>query len=644
LLNEAESRWSPRAHAALTAKLLLDASVAWLMLSGPASAATPREPVDMSLEELSNLVVTSVSRRPESLAAAASAVQVITADEIRRSGATGLPEALRLASNLQVAQISNNGWAISARGFNSTLANKLLVMIDGRTIYSPLFAGTFWEAHDVPLYDVERIEVISGPGGTLWGANAVNGVINIVTRSAAETQGLLLRAGGGSELKRHGAMRYGGTAGSTSYRVYGQYAQRDGSQLFSGANSPVETDIAQGGFRFDWASGTGDVFTFQGDANEVHTDNPTPTDNTSRSQNILARWQRQFSATNELQVQAYFDRAFRLVPASYGDDLRTFDLELQHRFQAGERHQIVWGLTYRTEHDSFRNDVFRLDPTNATLRRPGGFVQDEIALLPEKLHLTLGTKVEDNEFTGAEWQPGVRLAWRFDPDSVLWGAVSRAVRTPSRIDRSLANRTLPPFTAGNEAFESEKLIAYELGLRAEPTRALTVALATYYNDYDDLRSFEPPPGQVVPLMFGNLLEGRTYGAELTADYQPGTRWRLSGGYTRLHVDLERKPGSRDPFVGAIDSRDWDHQAFLRSSFALPGNLELDGALRRIGRLENFQVPAYTELDLRLGWRASSALDVSLNGHNLLHDAHGEFGPVGRLLIERSVYLFITWQP
>jgi iron complex outermembrane recepter protein len=644
LRNEAESRWPSREHAAVTAKLLLFSSVAWLMLSGPASAATPLEPVDMSLEELSNLVVTSVSRRPESLAAAASAVQVITADEIRRSGATGIPEALRLASNLQVAQISNVGWAISARGFNGTLANKLLVMIDGRTIYSPLFAGTFWEAHDVPLYDVERIEVISGPGGTLWGANAVNGVINIVTRSAAETQGLLLRAGGGNELKRHGAMRYGGTAGSTSYRVYGQYAQRDGSQLFTGANSPIETDIAQGGFRFDWASGTGDTFTFQGDANEVHTDNPTPTDNTSRSQNVLARWQRQFSATNELQVQAYFDRAFRRVPASYGDDLRTFDLELQHRFQAGERHQIVWGLTWRTEHDRFRNDVFLLDPTHITLRRPGGFVQDEIALLPEKLHLTLGTKVEDNEFTGAEWQPGVRLAWRFNRESVLWGAVSRAVRTPSRIDRNLANRTLPPFTAGNDAFESEKLIAYEIGLRTQTKRALTVALATYYNDYDDLRSFEPPAGQAVPLTFGNLLEGRTYGAELTADYQPGTRWRLSGGYTRLHVDIDRKPGSRDPFGGVIDSRDWDHQAFLRGAFTLPGNLELDGALRRIGRLENLQVPAYTEMDLRIGWRATPTLDVSLNGHNLLHDAHGEFGPVGRLLIERSVYLFITWQP
>ncbi len=644
--NDAKSCGRPPRERAthVTAKLLLRTGFAWLMFSEAATASTAREPVDMSLEELSNLVVTTVSRRPESLSATASAIQVITAEEIRRSGATSIPEALRLASNLQVAQISNNGWAISARGFNSTLANKLLVMIDGRTIYSPLFAGTFWEAHDVPLYDVERIEVISGPGGTLWGANAVNGAINIVTRSAADTQGLLVSAGGGNELHGDGAVRYGGTAGNTSFRVYGQYARRDGSQLFSGADSPVDTDIGQGGFRLDWASGSGDVFTLQGDANRVRTENGTPVDSTSRSQNILARWRRQFSVTNELQVQVYLDRALRRVPNSYGDDLRTFDVELQHRLRAGERHQVVWGLTYRTEHDDFENNVYFLDPEKITLRRPGGFVQDEIALLPEKLHLTLGTKVEDNEYTGAEWQPSARLAWRVNPDSLLWGAVSRAVRTPSRIDRNLANRTRPPFTAGNEAFKSEEAIAYELGLRTQPVRPWSVALATYYTDYDDLRSFEPPPGQAIPLVFGNLLEGSTYGAELTAEYQPGTRWRLTGGYTWLNIDLDLKPGSRDPFGGVFESRDWSHQAFLRAAFTLPGDIEIDGNLRHIGRLTTLQVPAYTELDFRLGWRATPTLDVALIGHNFLHDAHGEFGQAGRLLIERSVYAFITWQP
>ena len=452
----------------------------------------------MSLEELSNLVVTSVSRRPQSLAEAASAIQVITGEEIRRSGATSIPEALRLASNLQVGQLNGNNWAISARGFNSTVANKLLVMIDGRTIYSPLFAGTFWEAQDVPLYDVDRIEVISGPGGTLWGANAVNGVINIVTRSASETQGLLVRAGGGNELREDGAIRYGGTAGSTSYRVYAQYAGRDAADLPSGADIGDGSNVGQAGFRLDWASGDGDVLTVQGDANEVHTDNPFTDDSTSRSQNILARWRRQFSATSELQVQAYYDRALRRVPSSYGDDLQTFDIELQHRFQAGSRHNIVWGLTYRAEHDDFDNVVYALDPPHRTLHRPGGFFQDEIALLPDSLHLTVGTKVEDNEYTGAEWQPSVRLAWSFNEDSLLWGAVSRAVRTPSRIDRDLANRTRPPFTAGNPDFESEKLIAYELGLRTQPSRPLSLSLATYYNDYDDLRSFEPPPGRRRP--------------------------------------------------------------------------------------------------------------------------------------------------
>jgi iron complex outermembrane receptor protein len=624
-----------------TAKLLLFA----LTLGGlPALAAPAREPADMSLEELSNLVVTSVSRRPQSLAQAASAIQVITADRIRRSGATSIPEALRLASNLQVAQISSNSWAISARGFNSVLANKLLVMIDGRTIYSPLFAGTFWEAQDVPLYDVERIEVISGPGGTLWGANAVNGVINIVTRSAADTPGLFVRGGGGNELKGYGAARYGGTAGNASFRVYGQYAKRDSAEQASGAQAGDDSQMGQAGFRIDWASGGGDTFTVQGDANDVHTETPALPDATSRSQNVLARWRRQFSSTGELQVQAYYDRALRHVPASYGDDFRTFDIELQHRFLWGDRNQILWGLTHRVQHDSFENDVFALDPADRTLRRTGGFVQDEIALLPDKLHLTIGTKVEDNEYTGAEWQPSARLAWRFNENSLLWGAVSRAVRTPSRIDRDLANRTRPPFTEGNEGFVSEKLIAYEAGVRVQPLHALSGALSTYYNDYDDLRSFEPQPGPFTPLVFSNLLRGNTYGAELTADYQPGARWRLSAGYTYLNIDLTLDPRSRDPIGGSVGSRDWSQQGLLRGTVTLPGNLELDGALRRIGELDTLAVPPYTELDVRLGWRVTPTLDLSLNGHNLLHDSHGEFGPPGRLLIERSVFAFITWQP
>jgi iron complex outermembrane receptor protein len=629
----------------IAAKLLLLSCLVWQTRPDAALAAGAREPVDMSLEELSHLVVTTVSRRPESLAEAASAIQVITGDEIRRSGATSIPEALRLASNLQVAQINGNNWAISARGFNSTLANKLLVMIDGRTIYSPLFAGTFWEAQDVPLYDVDRIEVISGPGGTLWGANAVNGVINIVTRSASETQGLFVRAGAGEELHGSGAIRYGGTAGTTSYRAYAQYTSRDAVELSSGGGAGNDSNVGQAGFRVDWASGRGDVLTVQGDANEVRTDNPFVADATSRSQNILTRWRRQFSATSELQVQAYYDRALRRVPNAYGDDLQTFDIELQHHFQAGARHDIIWGLTYRNEHDDFDASLYALDPPNRSLRRPGGFVQDDIALRPDTLHLTVGTKIEDNEYTGAEWQPSVRLSWRVNPDSLLWGAISRAVRTPSRVDRDLANATRPPFAVGNPDFESEKLVAYEIGVRTQPIQALSASIATYYNDYDDLRTFEPlSAARPLPVTVGNLLEGQTYGAELSADYQPSTQWRLSGGYTFLHVNLHPKPGSRDAFGGALDSRDWNHQVFVRGALTLPASFELDGTLRRIGRLTNQQVPAYTELDLRVGWRWSAALDLSLIGHNLLHDSHGEFGPPGRQLIERSVFAFITWQP
>jgi iron complex outermembrane receptor protein len=456
---------------------------------------------------------------------------------------------------------------------------------------------------------------------------------------------LLVRAGAGDELRGSGAIRYGGTAGTTSYRAYAQYTARDAAELASGSSAGNDSNVGQAGFRVDWASGRGDLLTVQGDANEVHTENPLFADSTSRSQNILTRWRRQFSATSELQVQAYFDRALRRVPNGYGDDLQTFDIELQHHFQAGSRHDVVWGLTYRNEQDDFDAGLYALDPSNRTMRRAGGFFQDDITLHPDSVHLTVGTKVEHNEYTGAEWQPSVRLAWRVNPDSLLWAAISRAVRTPSRFERDIANGTRPPFTVGNPDFQSEKLVAYELGLRTQPVQTLSASLATYYNDYDDLRTFEPLSGtSPLPVTVANLLEGQTYGAELSADYQPSMQWRLSSGYTLLHVNLRPKPGSRDPFGGALDSRDWDHQVFLRGSVTLPASFELDGTLRRIGRLTSQQVPAYTELDMRIGWRWSSALDLSLIGHNLLHTSHGEFGPTGRQLIERSVFAFITWQP
>jgi iron complex outermembrane receptor protein len=617
-----------------------------LLARTAAAAQSQRELVDLSLEELSNLVVTTVARRPEALQITPSAVQVITAEDIRRSGATRIAEALRLASNLQVAQIGSDGWAVSARGFNSALANKLLVMIDGRSIYSPLFAGTFWEAHDVPLYDVERIEVISGPGGTLWGANAVNGVINIITRPASESQGLLLRAGGGNELRGAGALRYGGALGdSAHYRVYGQQAKRDGVQFSNGTDAPNGSEIGQAGFRMDWKVSQLDAVTLQGDANESRTDQAVLGDAVARSENILARWTRTLSGSDSLQLQAYYDSAYRLSPGRYRDRLDVVDAELQHRFRAGSAHEVVWGLTYRHLQDHFTGAAFSMDPADVSLRRVGGFAQDEITLKPDRLYLTVGAKVEDNEYTDVEWQPSVSLAWRFQPNRLLWGSVSRAVRTPSRLDTALDNGTRPPFTIGNENMRSENLVAYELGLKAQPARSTSLSIAAYYNDYEDLRSFERAnPAVAIPLVVSNGLEGRSYGAELTVEYRPGTRWRLWGGYSYLDLDLDRKPGSTDPTGGAVEVRDPRYQTFVRGSFDLSARWEIDGALRRIGGIDSQDLPPYTELNLRLGWRIADSLELSLLGSNLLHSEHGEFGPPGRLMIERAAYAQITWSP
>lgn len=611
-----------------------------------AAAQSARDLADLSLEELSSLTVTSVSRRAEPLSIVASAIQVITADDIRRSGATRIGEALRLATNLQVAQISGDGFAVSARGFNSSTSNKLLVMIDGRTIYSPLFAGVFWEAQDVPLYDVERIEVISGPGGTLWGANAVNGVINIITRAAGESQGLLLRAGAGTELQGNGALRYGGELGEAAhFRVYGQYADRDGTQLANGRDAPNESSMGQAGFRIDWNASAADAVTVQGDANESRTGRAATDDATARSHNVLARWTRTLSPASNLQLQTYYDSAERTTPGVYADQLDTFDAELQHQFQAGDAHQVVWGLTFRRIEDHFRGPLYAMNPANVTLQRFGGFVQDEIALAADRMHLTFGTKVEDNEYTGTEWQPSVSLAWRFQSGQLLWSRISKAVRTPSRLDADFDIGTRPPFLVGGDHIKSEELIAYEVGVKLQPARTLSVSLATYYNDYDDVRSLERlNPASPLPLMVGNGFEGESYGAELTVDYKPLPRWRLWGGYTYLDLDLENKPGSTDATRGAVESRDWDYQLFLRSSLDLGRGWEIDAAVRRIGAIDNQRLPPYTELDLRVGWRVTPAIELSLTGSNLLHADHAEYGLPGSISIERAAYAQVTWTP
>src|SRR2546427_1946579 len=604
----------------------------------------------LSIEQLMNLQVTSVSKRPERLSQPASAIQVITQEDIRRSGAASLAEALRLAANLQVAQVDSRQWAISARGFNGTAANKLLVLIDGRTVYTPLFSGVFWDVQEVPLQDIDRIEVISGPGATLWGANAVNGVINVITEDAKDTQGFLLSGGGGTEQHGFGTVRYGAALGSSvRARIYGRGFDRDATALPGGQEAADDWHMGQGGFRMDWEASSARRVTLQGDLYDGRIGQPSPaTDIVVSGGNVMAKWSHTISEKSSLAAQLYYERTHRDIPGIFGEDLDTYDVDLQHSARLAARHDVVWGLGYRLINDRVVNSsLLAFLPAHVAREWFTGFVQDEIALVPNRLHVALGSKIEHNDYTGFEIQPSGRVNWRLSPSGTLWAAVSRALRTPSRIDRELFARvsfTPPSFLAGGPGFHSEEELAYELGFRHQQG-SLALSVATFYSRYHGLRSVEqvnpPAPDTVV---IGNGQDGESYGGELTADYRVTDRWRLRAGYTELRVHIWPIPGSTDTSRGASESQSPDRQFFLFSSLDLPAHLRLDAGMRAIDDIPRQQVPAYAELNAKLTWQPTSQLDLSLVGQNLLHDRHAEFGaPATRREIERGVYGLVEWR-
>jgi len=602
----------------------------------------------LSIEQLMNLQVTSVSKRPERLSQTASAIQVITQEDIRRSGASSLAEALRLATNLQVAQVDSRQWAISARGFDGTTANKLLVLIDGRTVYTPLFSGVFWDVQEVPLADIDRIEVISGPGATLWGANAVNGVINVITKDAKDTPGLLLTGGGGTEQHGFGTVRYGAALGSSvRARIYGRGLDRDATALPSGQDAADDWHLWQGGFRMDWDAATANRITLQGDLYDGRIGQPSAGDIAVSGGNAMAKWSHTISERSSLAAQLYYDRTHRDIPGIFGEDLDIYDVDLQHQARLGARHDVVWGLGYRLINDRVLNSsLLAFLPSQVARQWFTGFVQDEIALVPNRLHVALGTKIEHNDYTGFEIQPGGRVNWRLSPSRTLWAAVSRALRTPSRIDRELFARVSPTsFLAGGPGFHSEEELAYELGYRHQQG-SLALSVATFYSRYHGLRSVEqlnPPAADT--LVIGNGQDGESYGAELTADYRVTDRWRLRAGYTELRVHVWPKAGSTDRSGGASESHAPDRQFFLNSSVDLPADLRFDAGLRAIDDISNQQVPAYAEVNANLSWQPMARLDLSLVGQNLLHRRHVEFGAPGltRREIERGVYGAVAWR-
>src|SRR5438034_1111396 len=613
----------------------------------PDSAVSAEALKKLSIEQLMNLQVTSVSKRPEPLSQTASAIQVITPEDIRRSGASSLAEALRLASNLQVAQLDSRQWAISARGFNSTSANKLLVLIDGRTVYTPLFSGVFWDVQEVPLADIDRIEVISGPGATLWGANAVNGVINVITKDAKDTQGFLLSGGGGTEQHGFGTVRYGAALGSSvRARIYGRGFDRDATALPSGQGAADDWYLGQGGFRMDWEASSASRVTLQGDLYDGRIGQPSAGDIAVSGGNAMAKWSHTISERSSLAAQLYYDRTHRDIPGIFGEDLDIYDVDLQHQARLGARHDVVWGLGYRLINDRVVNgSVLAFLPGHVARQWFTGFVQDEIALVPNRLHVALGTKIEHNDYTGFEIQPSRRVNWRLSPSRTLWVAVSRALRTPSRIDRELFARVSPTsFLAGGPGFHSEEELAYELGYRHQQG-SLAISVATFYSRYHGLRSVEQlHPPATDTLVIANGQDGESYGAELAADYRVTGRWRLRAGYTELRVHVWPNPGSTDMSGGSAESHTPDRQFSVRSAADLPAHLSLGGTFRYVGEIANQQVPAYGELDMRVAWQPAPMLELSVVGQNLLHDHHVEFGtPSARRQIERGVYGAVAWR-
>ncbi len=570
----------------------------------------------LSIGQLANIEVTSVTKSPEPLSRAAASVYVITAAEIIRSGATNLPEVLRLAPNLEVARLNAYNWAITARGFNSPESdNKLLVLIDGRSVYSPLADTVFWPAIDVPLDNIERIEVISGPGGTLWGANAVNGVINIITKSSADTQGGLQDAGGGNQ-DRQEFLRYGGRIGpDTTYRAYGYGFDRASTPPYHGTSPPSDAFIGgQSGFRVDGSAGPNN-YTIQGD---LYDHGQVIDDGLHYwGGNLNSWWSRRLENGSTVKLQAYYESDTQTAPTIL-ERLDTYDVQGQQNLTLG-RHQLVWGAEGRAWQEGvFSSGPFFFAQPEKILWLGNVFAQDEISLRPD-LVLTLGMKAEYYTYTGVAPLPNIRLGWQATPDIFLWSAVSRAIRTPSRIDRELEN---PGFLAPSPNFQNEELTAFEVGYRGQLLRKLSLSVSAFYNIYDDIRTDAFTNGGF-PIVLMNGLAGPTYGIEAWATYAVTDWWRLKPGIDWLRKDLTLKPGATDFSSGQALGQDPPYQAQLRSEMELAQKIEFDTMLRGVGEVDRTHVPAYVEADARLAWHTTSTITLEIDGFNLLHAYHLE---------------------
>jgi iron complex outermembrane receptor protein len=602
----------------------------------------------LSLDELMNLEVTTASRKPERWWTASSGIDVVTGDDIRRAGVQNLPDAIRLATGAHVGQPSARSWAVSLRGMNVLAANKISVVMDGRSLFTPLFSGVQWDAQDTLLEDIDRIEVVRGPVGNLWGAFAVNGFIQILTRPAWNTQGWLLSAGTGTEDPGFFAARYGGTLGTdTSFRAYAKYFQTDWTYLESGEHAQPATDFLQGGFRLDARRSHDTTFTLQGD---VYTNRGLPLESETITSisgaNVLARWRRPFSPASEIQLEGYVDHTYRLIPANFEETRNTASTSVKY-LRAGGRHAWVLGADALVSADEIGNIGFAvLEPPKRTTHVVGVYTQDTIQVA-ERATVVVGVKGEHGTFAGYEVQPTVRAVWTPHPRTTAWAAVSRAVRTAVRVDEDLAIRFngITLFEA-NDDFRTETTLAYEVGARHRPASALTVALSAFAYRYDHLRSTEPAGAAPTPLTFKNTLDARSYGAETTIVYQPLARLSFKGSYRFLDLRFSKDPGSRDTTGGSAEGNDAKHVGILGAHLNLPRDVELDGYVRHASKLPNPALEGYTAVDAHIGWRPTERLEVSLSARNLLDRQHAEFVTTNSLneQVHRSGALKLTWRP
>jgi iron complex outermembrane receptor protein len=636
---------------------------------------------DVGLEALMNMEVSSPGRKEQKLSQTAGAVYVITQEDIRRSGVTSIPEALRMVPGLQVARINASMWAITSRGFNGRFADQMLVLIDGRSIYNNLYSGVYWEQNDVPLEDIERVEVIRGPGATMWGANAVNGVINIITKPARETQDVMISGGGGNEGQGFGSVRYGGELGDdVFYRAYAKYFNEG---PFSTGVGPAhdQWDSGQSGGRLDWQISERDSLSVEGDiyrGGAQQTIDPNYP-NTALGQPVsdsiafsggygLARWSRRVSDRSDLKAQLSFTEENRTE--GFGRfRTRVVDFDFQHHYALSSRHDLMWGFGFRIYNDDTTSQqvlaepsaVVRFIPADSTQPLASFFAQDQVAILPERIALTLGTKIEHNVFTGFDIQPSAQLIWTPTSRQSLWASVSRAVHTPSLSDRDLVlEYQLSPtpglygLLTGNPDFQSETVLSYEAGYRNQPAPWVTVDLATFFSNYSNLSSLDvgapfvqsgSEPGFVIPMQFGNQAAGHTYGVEIATNWSLTKKWRLTGNYSWFRYGLNRSNLALYSTAEDVEGSSPAHQVQFRSQWDISRKLAFDTAVYYVSALTGIGVPGYVRSDARLAWTLNRKVEISLAGQNLLNGRHREFTAADYAQTSepgREAYLKVTW--